>query len=507
MLFTFGPQTGQLLCFRSSPPPSSDKHKEGRELSRPPPQMMERTEHNTPSPYRILQFSSHQTFMSLANDSSLENVLRCSQEYRRQLRDTDLLLGDIVTDLDSEDHNEDVTPLLPPPLLPSEIQLKRSLSRGSSVELTADDQLMANLENMTAYVQLTEIVWNLIELLHLESSSQHVAHHVVDWVQKFEEFVLGHIYPIYPDEFDHFLEETQRKDVPDDELFSVRYYVIHGRAADAVRACNTLKRNGGMPSSSVPHLDELIQLISSKENIFSYTKGSARISQRKQQDKDWENWKRQVYVAKQNAAEDAQDTVTQGIVWILELMLEGENKQREKDHEMNRTWMSDLLLQLSYNHPRAVSHEIIRLMHGCLEVEDSFQDTQLLERYQQLRVLVRECLYPSRIPVVLAYLDREGHNVIEISISESENVPGVPGGITFPWSVAHLSDVLLKRGGILLEEVPVDSVVDAKPELAKLALEQSPNIRDMCVFCVVFISAFCFLLFFFSFFFFFALFC
>ena len=55
----------------------------------------------------------------------------------------------------------------------------------------------------------------------------------------------------------------------------------------------------------------------------------------------------------------------------------------------------------------------------------------------------------------------------------------LPGGITAPWSVAHLSDVLSKRN--ILLDVPVDSALNATPELAKLALEKSPNLRDMYV--------------------------
>ena len=168
------------------------------------------------------------------------------------------------------------------------------------------------------------------------------------------------------------------------------------------------------------------------------------------------------------------------MIAVLHLMLNGTNVSKEDHHLLrggedgeqyvtNCSWMSELILQLSYDQPYAVAHEVVVLMRKCLDNNYDSNEVASDPTYIRLRLLVRECLYPTRLPVVLHFLDTEGHNIHSIDRN------GGQGGITAPWSVAHLSDILYKKN-ILLDE-PVDSTVDD----TRAALQQSPNLRDMYI--------------------------
>jgi hypothetical protein len=397
--------------------------------------------------------------MSLTKDNTPEHLLNCSQEYRSQLRAADDQLKDLIQPpYLADDSFDDDGGILELPPLPQELHLKRSLARQTNGEEQAQEALQLHLEALTAYLQLTEIVWHLCELLHLESSAKPISSSVIEWIQKFEAFVFG--FPEHPEEFDEYLKEQSRDQ--HDVYFTVRYYVTHGRLKDAMRACRAIQQDVGSK------LDDLVELLLEREKLSSSFNKSARGSKRKQQ-QDWQNWKHAVQRAKTRAEEESDDSV----VWILELLLTGKNLRTEQGNELNRSWMSDVLLQLSYSQPQAVPHEVVRVMHKCLDANTDPDGIASNEYYTQLRVLVLECLYATRLPVVLEFLDGEGHNTVFI---EELNVRG---GITAPWSVAHLSDILFKHD--ILLDVPVDSALDATSELAKLALEQSPNLRDMYV--------------------------
>ena len=512
-MFTFGPQAGQMLLFKSGPPPSSDKYKSpstttassssssssssSAHLSSSIPTAtltVERTKHNTPSPYRILQFASHRTFMRLEQDSSPENVLRCSRLYRKQLQQAEEQLSNIIwQDEEEQEYNYTTSTEQPEerePSLPLETYFKRCFARQTKNEGRAFEILQDNLESLTSYLQLTEIVWNLCELLHLESSAKPISSQVVRWVQKFEAYVFGNLPIAFNDDettedhLDKYLMEEGLKN--NDTFFNVRYYVTHGMFKDAARACTVKKRTGGMNKNEYELLDELVHLLQQRNDLSAgFTSTGARGFKRKQQ-RNWDDWKHQVSLGKKKIENNANgigvNSIEEDIVWIFDLMLNGKNNFADKDVYLNRTWMSDVLLELSYNQPNAVAHEVVRTMHKCFDNANDPEEIANNETYIDLRALLRECLYSTRLPVVLKYLDEEGYETINMQVENENNTNemlNISGGITAPWSVAHFSDVLFKRN--ILLDVPVDSSLESKPELVQLALEKSPNLRDMYV--------------------------
>ena len=449
MNFAFG-GPGQLLLFTSGPPPSSDK----QSSTTLPPRQIERISNHTPSPYRRLQNTSHQTFRSLQEGSvSEEKILQSSQTYRTHLQDAEYELMDLI-----EPQQYDNGSYVEPPL-PLEIQFTRSLTRqqdASDSPAHAQKTMQIHLEALTAYLQLTEIVWHLCELLHLENSSKPISSNVIDWIQKFEGYVLDTT-------TDEDIQTISRD--RDDSFFPVRYYICHGRIDDAIAACT--------PIDQVQEIPELIRLLEDRKNLSPTNK--QRGSKRNQQ-RQWNDWKKDVQEVTSRMEHNGRPstTVEQQMIAVLHLMLNGTNASKD-DHHLNCSWMSELILQLSYDQPYAVAHEVVVLMRKCLDTSDDSDGLASDPSYIQLRLLVRECLYPTRLPVVLHYLDTEGHNIHSIKNSEGIVCNGGQGGRTAPWSVAHLSDILYKKN-ILLNE-PVDSTADD----TRAALQQSPNLRDMYI--------------------------
>ena len=272
MNFTFG-GPGQLLLFTSGPPPSSDK-----QSSPPlPHRQIERISNHTPSPYRRLQNTSHQTFRSLQEGSvSEEKILQSSKTYRTHLQDAENELMNLI-----EPQQYDNGSYVEPPL-PLEIQFTRSLTRqqdASDSPAHAQEIMQRHFEALTAYLQLTEIVWHLCELLHLENSSKPISSNVIDWIQKFEGYVL---------------EPTTDEDIQtisrdrDDIFFPVRYYICHGRIDDAIAACTPILQSYG---DQVQEVQELIQLLKDRKNLSPTNK--QRGSKRNQQ-RQWNDWKKDV---------------------------------------------------------------------------------------------------------------------------------------------------------------------------------------------------------------------
>ena len=467
MNFTFGGKPGQLLLFTSGPPPSSDK-----QSSPPlPPRQIERISNHTPSPYRRLQNTSHQTFRSLQEGSvSEEKILQSSQTYRTHLQEAENELMNLI-----EPQQYDNGSYVEPPL-PLEIQFTRSLTRqqdASDSPAHAQETMQRHFDALLAYLQLTEIVWHLCELLHLENSSKPISSNVIDWIQKFEGYVLE---PTTDEDIQTISRD--RKDI----FFPVRYYICHGRIDDAIAACTPILQSYG---DQVPEVQELIDLLKERKNLSPTNK--QRGSKRNQQ-RQWNDWKKDVQELTSRMEHNGRTstTVELQMIAVLHLMLNGTNVSKEDHHLLrggedgeqyvtNCSWMSELILQLSYDQPYAVAHEVVVLMRKCLDKTDDSNEVASDPTYIRLRVLVRECLYPTRLPVVLHFLDTEGHNIHSIKNSEGIVCNGGQSGITAPWSVAHLSDILYKKN-ILLNE-PVDSTADD----TRAALQQSPNLRDMYI--------------------------
>ena len=79
------------------------------------------------------------------------------------------------------------------------------------------------------------------------------------------------------------------------------------------------------------------------------------------------------------------------------------------------------MLELSYNQPNAVAHEVVRILHRCFEQSKDPDEITNDENYTDLRALLRECLYSTRLPVVLKYLDEEGYNAIHMEDATTAN--------------------------------------------------------------------------------------
>ena len=201
MLFTFGPQAGQLLLFKSGPPATcSSETKSGTTRNSDQCIISERTDHNAPSPYRVLQFASHRTFMKLNQNNSYENVLRCSGEYRKQLK---IAINQLIEEVNGEEGGGSSL------FNPLETHLNRCFTQHSHDNERSDLEMM---DWLCSYLQQTEIVWHLCELLHLELPSKPIAADVVIWLRKLEDFVrLVDDMPGYlldeEDELNQFLQE------------------------------------------------------------------------------------------------------------------------------------------------------------------------------------------------------------------------------------------------------------------------------------------------------------
>ena len=474
MLFAFGPQPGQILFFHGAPPGTAETSSSSSSSY-----AMERTDYNSPSPMARFAFASHRTFMQsharspvkttttssgAAPDTAL--ALRCSREYRMHLHRCHGEMSRLYGRLESGAARDTFDPM-DNALMDSVARTVRAreheiIASGEIADSEGGNQsFAAAVAEISQYLEFSELIWTLCELVHLRPPSTSVAAGIVQWALTLECWFDR---TPFPDGYSD--EELERKGA--DRFYTLRHHVTRNRLKRAQSCFQDMveaeRRRPPMPgygshSGIRGRIFEALDIALAERPVFKPTKAFRR---------EWDRWK----LSLRRSIEQIEDALSEisvpgvggggtggsavsedelenlrGVLEIFRILNgDGISESRSMGSSASRevTWIPALVSELAFNRPGAVASEVARIMDRCIREVGSGDD----QRDTIVDNMVQDALVASMLPVVIQDLFESGHMV----------VPGTQSRLTVPWVAAHLTDVLTIGG--LIPEYAVDGMPD-----------------------------------------------
>ena len=486
MNFTFGPQPGQILFFHGVPAGLGDD-KNPVVPAKQPPVAMERTDYNSPSPLARFTFATHRTFVSShqgdtpAADKGVDGesrskedrepnaalALRCSKEYRMHMHTCHGELSRLYTRLESGVAQDSLDPM--DSALMDSVARTVQLLGNSSGQGVQHQSFAAAVAEISQYLEFSELVWTLCELIHLRPSTVSVASGVVQWALTLECWFDRMPFP------EGFSDE-QLQEKGSDRFYVLRHHAMRNRLLRArssfrdmleaeIRTQNSMGNH--QPNSIRGSLFQALDQALAERPAYKPTKAFQR---------DWDSWKvslRRHIQRIESALSELRSTGSNGSGDIEELenlngvleifhILNGEGVSARRSgygggpSSREVTWIPVLVSELAFNRPGAVASEVARIMDRCIREVGSGDE----QRDTIVDNMVQDALVSSMLPVVIQDLFESGHMV----------VPGTQSRLTVPWVAAHLTDVLSIGG--LIPDYPIDGMPGSDGGLRDYYIEE-----------------------------------
>ena len=462
MNFTFGAQPGQILFFHGAPPETAAAKAASSSSSFS--LATERTDYNSPSPMARFVFASHRTFVRSHTEGSVVNTgrnaepalgetataLRCSREYRMHLHECHGELSRLYGRLDSENLRDKLDPM--------DIALMDSIARtvqlqgeGGAIAGTRYQSFAAAVAEISQYLEFSELIWTLCELIHLRPSTVSVAAGVVQWALTLECWFDRTPFPAgFTD------EELEQKG--GDRFYTLRHHVMRNRLVRARRSFRDMleaERQHAAPGNTIRgRVFHELDVALAERPTFKPTKSFQR---------DWDRWKlslrtriEQIEAALNEvnaagASKDAEEEI-ENLKGALEIfhILNGDGVSAMRSSGLGQsssrevTWIPVLVSELAFSRPGAVASEVARIMDRCIREVGSGDE----QRDTIVDNMVQDALVASMLPVVIQDLFESGHMV----------VPGTQSRLTMPWVAAHLTDTLTMGG--VIPKFAMDGISD-----------------------------------------------